>query len=178
MSALATSERFGAEYYFSINWRSRRHCLQSEWPLVLLLHHIWFVTFQYYISGADQLYVFVHKERLNNINVKICNTICDKVTELAYSFQIHLFFMRWLFVYCLFWCEGRMSEYFYRAWSSGLQPASFNSMTRQGSLRWKQKSLLPQPVASLTPQPFRNCASKLFVLYSIFVCLAFHLLGL
>ena len=33
MSALASLERFGEEDPFFINWRSCRHCLQSEWPL-------------------------------------------------------------------------------------------------------------------------------------------------
>ena len=33
MSALASLERFGEEDHFFINWRSCRHCLQSEWPL-------------------------------------------------------------------------------------------------------------------------------------------------
>ena len=101
-------------------------------------------------------------------------------------FSIHLFFMRWLFFFIVCFYgrySRRMSEYFYRAWSSGLQPASFLTLwpgrsVPKGSLRWKQKFLLSQPVASLTPQPFRNCAIELSFLYSIFVCLGFHLLGL
>ena len=40
MSALANLERFGEEDPFSINWRSCRHCLQSEWP--------WNLSCQYY----------------------------------------------------------------------------------------------------------------------------------
>ena len=34
MSALASLEKFGEEDLVFINWRSCRHCLQSEWPLV------------------------------------------------------------------------------------------------------------------------------------------------
>ena len=40
---------------------------------VLLLHQIWFVMVQRYISAADQLSVFVHTERLNNIKL---NFVC------------------------------------------------------------------------------------------------------
>ena len=34
MSALASLERFGEEYLVFLKWRSCRHCLQNEWPLV------------------------------------------------------------------------------------------------------------------------------------------------
>ena len=33
MTAFASLERFSEEDFFFINWRSCRHCLQSEWPL-------------------------------------------------------------------------------------------------------------------------------------------------
>ena len=33
-SALASLERFGKEYLVLLNWRSCRHCLQNEWPLI------------------------------------------------------------------------------------------------------------------------------------------------
>ena len=37
MSALTSLERFGDEDPFFINWRSYKHCLQSEWPLLFWL---------------------------------------------------------------------------------------------------------------------------------------------
>ena len=39
MSALASLERFGECNPFFINWRSCRHCLQSEWPLISYFLH-------------------------------------------------------------------------------------------------------------------------------------------
>ena len=49
MSALASLERFGEEYLVFLNWRSCRHCLQNEWPLVSKSHHhcFWRIFFSF-----------------------------------------------------------------------------------------------------------------------------------
>ena len=53
MSAMASLERFGEEDVIFINWRSCRHCLQNEWPLVDTIHSR-YQTKCYYASRCFQ----------------------------------------------------------------------------------------------------------------------------
>ena len=71
MSALASLERFGEEAPFFINWRSCKHCLQSEWPLVSI-----------FFPYCTHLKVFGGNNRpdptrfLNHWNSRWINRIC------------------------------------------------------------------------------------------------------
>ena len=65
MSALASLERFGEEDPLFINWRSRRHCLQSEWPLltvIVLVKQLFYCQYQYYIRWCWHLLFFIRWE--------------------------------------------------------------------------------------------------------------------
>ena len=68
------------------------HSLHKSSP-VLLLCHIWFVTFQHYISGADQLSVFIHTQRLNSFDlicdVEMSQTISYSDEERRFMYKIN-----------------------------------------------------------------------------------------